>query len=441
MVEMTQSPLPSLYQIDGGRLRLSLHAGQARAWDSRARFVAIIAGSQSGKTSFLPWWLWREIERCGSGDYIAATASFDLFKLKFLPAIRECFEHVLKRGRYWAGDRIIELADPNGKFLAQSSSDPMWGRIILRSAAAGGGLESATAKGALLDEAGQDSFGVEDWEAVLRRLSLSQGRALIGTTPYNLGWLKSEVYDRWTAGDPNYEVIQFASTENPAFPREEYERARDTMPEWRFAMMYQGQFSRPAGMIYDCFDAEHHVCEEFPVPPHWPLYLGVDFGGANTAVLWIAEEPGAGRLFVIEESLSGGKSTPQHAREILQQAAGRNLVCGYGGSPGEQQQRWDWGAAGVTLHQPPVGDVEAGIDRVTQLLREKRLKIVKTCRGLIDEFGSYRRKLDRLGQPIEEIEDKRSYHRLDALRYVASALVNTPAAFPVGRLSASRRTL
>src|SRR5205814_10640183 len=103
--------------------------------------------------------------------------------------------------------------------------------------ASGGGLESATAKAALLDEAGQDSFGVEDWEAVLRRLSLSQGRVFLGTTPYNLGWLKSEIYDRWTAGDTAYEVIQFASTQNPAFPPAEYERAKATMPAWRFAMM------------------------------------------------------------------------------------------------------------------------------------------------------------------------------------------------------------
>lgn len=429
----------SLWRIDNGRLHLALHPGQARAWKSPARFVAIIAGSQSGKTSFLPWLLWREIQRCGAGDYIAATASYDLFKLKFLPSIRECFEHTLRCARYWAGDRIMELADPEGRYLARSSTDAMWGRIILRSAAAGGGLESATAKAALLDEAGQDQFGVEDWEAVLRRLSLSQGRVFIGTTPYNLGWLKSEVYDRWTAGDPLYEVIQFASTENPAFPAAEYERAQASMPAWRFAMMYRGEFSRPAGMIYDGFSEELHLCEPFEIPAAWPVYLGVDFGGANTAVLWVAEEPCTGRLFVFAESLSGGKATGQHCREVLTVARGRNLVQSWGGAPGEVQQRWDWAAAGVSVLPPPVSDVEAGIDRVTQLLKEKRLKIFRTCRGLIDEIGSYRRKLDRQGQATEEIEDKRKYHRLDALRYVAAALVDTPCAVPVARLGASWR--
>src|SRR5207245_1251149 len=135
-------------------------------------FTFVFAGTQGGKTSFGPWWLWREIqETARSGelnDYIAATASYDLFKLKFLPALRETFEHVLRIGRYWSGDRIIELADPeSGKFLASRSDDRMYGRIILRSAAGGGGMESLTGKAALLDECGQDEFTLETWEAIL----------------------------------------------------------------------------------------------------------------------------------------------------------------------------------------------------------------------------------------------------------------------------------
>ena len=37
---------------------------------------------------------------------------------------------------------------------------------------------------------------VQSWEAVLRRLALYQGRVLGGTTLYNLGWLKQQIYDR-----------------------------------------------------------------------------------------------------------------------------------------------------------------------------------------------------------------------------------------------------
>ena len=65
---------------------------------------------------------------------------------------------------------MLELKDPGtGLFHATRVSDPMWGRIILRSADSTGGLEAGTGKGAWLDEAGQDNFGVDAWKAILRR--------------------------------------------------------------------------------------------------------------------------------------------------------------------------------------------------------------------------------------------------------------------------------
>ncbi len=87
-----------IYTRDGDRLDLKFHRGQWRAWDSDKRFVFVLAGTQGGKTSFGPWWLQREIygdetrPGMGPGDYLAVTESFDLFKLKLLPEMRNCFE-------------------------------------------------------------------------------------------------------------------------------------------------------------------------------------------------------------------------------------------------------------------------------------------------------------------------------------------------------------
>ena len=110
-------------------------------------------------------------------------------------------------------------------------------------------LESATAKAAWIDECGQDDFRLESWEAIQRRLSLHEGRVFGGTTPYNLGWLKQIVYDRWRAGEADFDVIQFRSIDNPAFPISEYERAKRTLPTWKFRTVYDGQFDRPAGLM------------------------------------------------------------------------------------------------------------------------------------------------------------------------------------------------
>lgn len=437
-----------LYQIverrgpDGQRARgvaLTLHEGQQAAWDAIERFVAVIAGTQGGKTSFGPWWLHREIAQQGPGDYLAVSATFDLFKLKMLPELLEVFTDLLGIARFWAGDGVLELCEHvydeahglwfpiPGQFRATRSTDPMWGRIIIRSASARGGLESATAKAAWLDEAGHDDFTLAAWEAVLRRLSLSRGRVLITTTPYNLGWLKQKLYDPWRAGARHIRVIQFASIINPAFSREEFEERRRTMDDWKFRMFYQGQFERPAGLIYNMFvdayrDAGGHLVKPFLLPGRWPRYVGVDPGGANFCKVWLALDPDTGVYYLYRESLEGDKSTAQHAREAdeLARSLGENVVMYYVGQPAETQARKDWGEAGVTaVMAPPVADIESGLDAVIDLLKTWRLYVFDTCQGVLDQIGTYRRVLDDAGLVTDKIMNKEVYHYLDALRYVA----------------------
>lgn len=416
-----------LWSLDGGTLTLNLHPGQAQAWRSQRRIIAVLAGTQSGKTSFLPFWLWREIGKRGAGDYLAVTGSYDLFKLKFLPTMREVFEHILRCGRYWASDRIIELADPaTGQFRAQRADDPMWGRIILRSAESDSGLESSTAKAAILDEAGMDSYQLTTFEAVMRRLSLSLGRVLLGTTLYTLGWLKTQIYDRWRAGDPTIDVIQFDSTANPAFPHEEMERARATMPLWRFNMQYRGQFERPAGLIYDSFN-EADVIPPFALPAAWPRHLGLDFGGVHTAGLFLAEEATLPepRYYVYREYLAGGRTAEQHAAALL---AGEPAIpqC-VGGAKSEGQWRDEFRAGGLPVQEPPIRDVALGITRVYGLHAARRIKVFDTCTGYLDQVRSYAYKLDAVGEPTEEIAAKATYHYLDAMRYIGSVLADPPA--------------
>lgn len=423
-------------------VELDLHPGQAAAWDALERIVAVISGTQGGKTSFGPWWLHREIALRGPGDYLAVTASFDLFKLKLLPELLAVFVDVLGIARLWAGDGVLELcehvwdeeigvwAPVPGRFKATRSSDAMWGRIIMRSASAEGGLESATAKAAWLDEAGQDAFGLGAWEAVLRRLSLSRGRVLITTTPYNLGWLKQRVYDRWKVGAKHIRVVQFASIANPAFPRDEFEERRGEMDDWKFRMFYLGQFERPAGLIYNAFIDKYdtdggHKVKPFSIPGRWPRWVGADPGGANFAKVWLALDPDTGRYYLYRESLEGGKPTSQHAKEAdeLARNRGENVVMYFVGQKAETQARLDWASSGVyNVAEPPVHDVESGIDAVIEWFKTYRLFIFDTCIGVLDELGRYRRTLDERDEPTDEIENKNAFHRLDALRYVVVGL-------------------
>jgi hypothetical protein len=397
-----------LVNYDGTKLTLHLHPGQTAAHDSTKRFVFIIAGTQSGKTSYLPLWLEQEIRNKGEGDYLAVTATYDLLKMKFMPELQNYFCHILG----WQESK-------SERTIYKEYKPRMFTRIICRSADAEGGLESASAKAALFDECGQGGVKVNAWEALQRRLSLSQGRVLAGTTPYNLGWLKTQIFDKWRGGDPDIQVVQFKSTMNPSFPVEEYERARRTLPAWKFEMFYNGNFSRPAGMIYEDF-SQLHIIPSFDIPAGWARYLGVDFGAVHTSKIWIAQDPNSKLYYLYRESLEGGKTTAEHVAAVKQYNE-HNLLA-WGGAKSETQQRMDWGAAGLRLGEPRVADVEAGINRVIALFKESKLFIFSNCTGIIDELGTYSREMDASGQATEKIKDKATFHRLDALRYVVGGL-------------------
>lgn len=409
--------------------------------------MAVVAGSQSGKTSWGPWWLKHEIDLRGRGDYIAATASYDLFKLKMLPEFLRVFEEILGLGRFWAGDKVFELKDPStGKYWAGHSTDRMWGRVILRSANAIGGLESATVKGMWLDEAGQDDFTIEAWRALRRRATVHRARILITTTLYNLGWLKQQIIDRVIEGGhvsiseinggsiettdnerADICLVQFDSIVNPQFPLSEFQDAKDTMPDDEFQMFYRGRVAKMRYLIYDCFDTNRHTCRRFSVPDSWRRYLGVDFGGTNMAGLFFAEEPGSGKLYCYREYLDGGKTAAGHSKALM---AGEPMMpeCA-GGSKGEEQWRDEFAAGGIVdgervygipMREPDVSDVDVQIQRVYGLIKESSVVFFDDLVGILDTMGRYRHKRDKQGNVTSEIEDKARWHFADAMRYILS---------------------
>ncbi|NBW23611.1 MAG: terminase, partial [Caulobacteraceae bacterium] len=53
-----------------------------------------MAGTQSGKTAFGPIWLLNEITRCGPGDYLVVTPTFQLLAKKALPEFLRLFNRM-----------------------------------------------------------------------------------------------------------------------------------------------------------------------------------------------------------------------------------------------------------------------------------------------------------------------------------------------------------
>jgi len=432
--QATEPPFYPMYTVDRDEkiVDLYLHEGQRRMWESNRRFVFMIAGKQSGKTTAGPLWLLREILKHGAGDYLAVSATADLFILKMLPALKQFFVNDLGIARYWAGDRVLELCDlTTGKFGAVTASDheKMHSRIILRTAESEAGMQSASGKAAWLDEPGLYKASV--YKDIRGRLSLAAGPILGTTTPYEMNWLKKEIYDPWEKGDPEIDVINFVSTVNPLFSQAEYDSLERTMQPYQFALDYKGSFGRPPAAIYEDFvdalreDGGHKV-RRFIIPQEWPRMVAVDPGIVNPGKIWVAHDVVKDEFYIYRAEKGGiRRDAKQHARDDVKTAkeGSERVIWWAVGAKSEKYWREDYTSEGAKpCREPDSMDVEEGIDRMTRLIKQHRLFIMDDLRPLIDEMMSYSREIKN-GEVTKNIKDKATFHLMDACRYFAMQVV------------------
>lgn len=386
--------------------------------------------------------------------------TYKLLDKAAVPYLRDYLEIKLKIGKLIGGSSgRFEISKYGEWSLWQAAQDKQT-RILFGHADEPESLEAAQYKAAVCDEAGQKRFKPESWEAILRRLSIDLGRCLFPTTPYaGFGWLKTDVYDpamrararTGTRFDSDYDVINFESIENPAFPLEEWDRAKATLPRWKFDLFYRGLFTRPAGSIYDCFDPDFHIMpgKDFVLPIHWPLYCGIDFGSPNFAATFFYENceelegPTKGAKPVLKKTgkyVAFAEYRPQESKKVIDHVAAMRKIIGrnhpdvcVGGAKSEGQWRSEFAAAGWPIWEPDQPDVEVGISRVYAAFAEDRLFLMDTVPHLIDDVQAYSREVDENGDPIDmTIEDKETFHSVDSMRYLLSYLERKATGFFVG---------
>lgn len=422
---LAESAQPAL---DPERAPAWFHPAQRRLWKAKERFVLVLAGTQSGKTCTGPHWLLREIARRGPGDYAVISPTFSLMEVKALPELRRVFKE-RNLGRYVAYPvRRITLSEADAERL-YGSKEPA--TVHFGYATNPDSLESATYKAIWCDEAGQPAFKEESWDALLRRLAVHTGRALVTTTPYGWTWIKNRLYDR-AKSDPQIVVIHFESIKNPAFPKEEWKRAEAELPKWKFDLFYRARFTRPAGLVYESF-SESCVIPHPKIEPEWPRYWGVDFGGANTAAVMFAKRPSDGKLLLYRTYKAGGRTVAQHVRAMLhKEPVMPRLVVG--GSSSEGQWRGEFAAAGLPIRKPSVAGVELGIDRVFGAHAANEILVSERCVAYLEQKRTYARETEPSGAPTDRIANKSQFHYMDAERYIISEIrPGTPASVAIHR--------
>lgn len=439
--------------VKNKHLVLNPHTGQLKVINSTARTILMLAGTQGGKTSLGPVWLYLEMlkHNKGIGDYMVVTVTYPLLTLKALPEIEKFFKIGLGVGRYKTAERKFIITNEevkkflpeiyNATPIAQKNDDL---RIIFGHATNPESLESATAKAAWLDEAGQDGFKYDSYEAIKRRLTLYQGRILITSTPYNHGWLKKKIHDVGINDNSDdksrIDVVSFPSWQNPIFPKQEAIDAKKRMPRWKYLMFYEAKFTRPKTAIYGNFDDENTITKLEENPEKINdfdfddiVYVGLDFGGVNTAAVFYLRclKNNCFVLYDVYKNTEQNVFIQKNLAEIKKRINKKsfNYVI-YGGSGSEDEWRTQYKLNGLRVKKPKIQDFETGIDAVYDLHEQDKIIILQNAENTqrIDEYleekQTYKRIEDEFGNATKIIYNKTKYHLMDAERYVISSVKN-----------------
>lgn len=139
-----------------------------------------------------------------------------------------------------------------------------------------------------------------------------------------------------------------------------------------------------------------------------------DFGSVNRA--WALFVRLKGVYYLMHEEILPEGTSAARASRIKAHFAGRKIVAGFGGAASEDQQRLDYGAAGVAIRELSITDVESQVDLTNKMFEKGTLKICSNMALTIDQLENCVR------DEKEGIQDKSIWHHLDVLRYFATGV-------------------
>ncbi len=230
-----------------------------------------------------------------------------------------------------------------------------------------------------------------------------------------------------------------------------------------------GKWEHTGGLVYDMFDRDLHVINDFEIPSSWCAFRCLDHGRTNpTACLWIAITP-SNDWVVYREYEGAGNTISENCKQIIERSGNtrervnnaRSLYPVYKEDQCSEIYLFDvldgrtfkrpdenstdtlgqlYQKAGLNRCRAAVIDTSpgcaTGIHKVSEMLsiREEerhiqtgekgasRLYFMRSCTGVIGHMMEYRNKerVNDEGNPMEKPQEKDD-HDMDALRYGATS--------------------
>jgi phage terminase large subunit-like protein len=291
--------------------------------------------------------------------------------------------------------------------------------IVLKTYEAG----RATWQGTEVDFIWMDEECPEDvYSEALIRIMTTKGRIITTFTPLRgltelvLGFLEnSQEVDG--VEDPVHVTI-VAWDDVPHLGEDEKRKLlKRTPPQLRDARS-KGIPTVGEGLVYP-IDPANVTCEDFPIPHHYKRLYGMDVGWNMTAAIFGALDAENDIVYIYSEHRMGEEKPVVHAKAIKARGNLRGEIdpASRGRSQVDGEKLFMLYTKDEGLNLVPANNaVEAGVFEIWDRFTTGRLKIMKSCTGLLRELSLYHR--DEKGKIV-----KRHDHCLDALRY----LMNAPA--------------
>ena len=226
------------------------------------------------------------------------------------------------------------------------------------------------------------------------------------------------------------EVYQAGSLENPELP-EDYKARLGEFEGTYYDRYVLGEWTGMEGLVYSAFDEKTCHISRFEIPKNWLIYVGHDFGDANPAALFYAENPGTGELFAFAEYLPGAdKGIYDHVQDFKQITDGYNVIKRVGGNHAEGQIRQGYTAQGWSINEPKHSlDVKYQRKKVQALHRLNKVFVFRDMVNYMREKLSMAFKKD--GSTLtDDIDNEKRFHLMAAERYILSDF--TPETVPSG---------
>lgn len=239
----------------------------------------------------------------------------------------------------------------------------------------------------------------EVWERQLRaRLGPRQGSLLVPSTGSGDSGLFVEMVEKGKDDSlefQDWESWEFSTSENPTFSKEEYQRAKESLPPEIFAEQYEGKLVSRRGFVFPL--SYSHLYEPSENFESLPVIVSMQYSFKNSCVVAFIVSPRPNEIFVMDELYLKETLIEDVVKLIREKIKGKRIhsfITDY----------WDVetihslqkiGIRVDTVNEKTFGRSQAIISRVRavqsvlkydELLESPRLRFSPKCVNILEEF-------------------------------------------------------